>query len=294
MLIEMLKYKRPGGGETEEAFIKKFLMKLKGATKDAFGNVWVTVGESATLFTAHTDTVHRSEGKQKVKVKDGIITTPDGECLGADDGAGVWLLVQMVKAGVPGTYAFFREEESGGHGSVWANENMDLTRFKRAVAFDRRGVDSVITHQFGGRCCSDDFAAALAFDLNALLGDHGFFSPDDTGIFTDTANLGQIPNRTNISVGYECEHGASESLDAVFLGRLRDACLALDWEALPDVPYTLELPMPMAMPMPMARQWLDDIDLERDSYDEVVDWVANSYPEDVADAIWNVLRRVDK
>jgi hypothetical protein len=38
-------------------------------------------------------------------------------CLGADDAAGVWLLCEMIRAGIPGLYVFHRNEERGGRGA---------------------------------------------------------------------------------------------------------------------------------------------------------------------------------
>ena len=39
------------------------------------------------------------------------------DCLGADDGAGVFLMLEMIDANVEGTYIFHRGEERGGWGS---------------------------------------------------------------------------------------------------------------------------------------------------------------------------------
>ena len=192
-----------------------------------------------TLFSCHTDTAGRSEEPHKLGRRidrSTIITVVQGDCLGADDGAGVWLLLQMIDAGVPGTYIFHRGEERGGIGSsgIASYHKNFLARYKRAIAFDRRGTYSVITHQGFGRCCSDAFATKLAEELTTASGDRYFFAPDNTGVFTDTANYTDvIPECTNVSVGYYSEHTANEMLDLEYLYALRDACLALDWEALP-------------------------------------------------------------
>jgi hypothetical protein len=105
--------------------------------------------------------------------------------------------------------------------------------FDRAIAFDRRGTDSVITHQGYGRCCSDIFGQALATALN---GDdfNLMYSTDDSGVYTDTAEfVDNIPECTNISIGYYSEHGEREHLDVNHLQRLADAVLLFDWDALP-------------------------------------------------------------
>jgi len=97
-----------------------------------------------------------------------------------------------------------------------------LVGVRAAIALDRKGYRSVITHQ-GSRCCSDTFAHSLADGLSLGMG------LDDTGLFTDTANYTHlIPECTNLSVGYERQHTAKESLDVAFLCRLLDSLLHLD------------------------------------------------------------------
>ncbi len=192
---------------------------------------------STTLFNAHLDTVHKHPGKRKVKYdqKAGIVSSTDGTPLGADDGAGVWLLLEMIDAGVPGYYLFTVGEECGGIGAKFMATNHILKSFDRAIAFDRRGTSSVITHQAFGRCCSDVFAQTLADELNFVLPDgYAYLMPDDTGIYTDTAEyIDVIPECTNLSTGYNFEHTAHETLDINYLAALRDACITIDWGALP-------------------------------------------------------------
>jgi len=106
-----------------------------------------------------------------------------------------------------------------------------LRQFSRAVAFDRKGTGSIITHQFCGRTCSDEFAADLAEKL-AAAGLAGY-KKDSGGTFTDTANYADvIPECTNVSVGYELEHTKEETLDLHHVVALAAAVVAIDWEAL--------------------------------------------------------------
>lgn len=201
--------------------------------------VMVTDEKSDTLFSCHTDTVHWHGGRQQVVYDEnlGVIYT-DGEssdCLGADDGTGVWLMLEMIACGVPGTYIFHRGEECGGVGSRWLRENEQdfLKRFKRAIAFDRKDVWNVITHQGGQRCCSGEFAEKLYDALNKT-NDALIYDEDDTGVFTDTKNyVYLIPECTNLSVGYYDQHTSNERQDVRHAMRLLSACLEVDWEALP-------------------------------------------------------------
>jgi hypothetical protein len=236
-LVEMLAYARPHNSRTESEFVYRFLHCLPGLGYDKFGNAMLRIGTAPVLWSSHTDTVHHQEGKQRVIVKGDLAMLAKGkrgDCLGADDAAGIWLMCEMVRARVPGMYVFHAGEEHGGLGSGWLAKNRAdlLSGIKYAIALDRKGTDSVITHQ-GERSCSDAFATALAAKLNAS--DPGFrFKPDDTGLFTDTANyVDLIGECTNLSVGYEGAHGPGETLDLAFITRLRDALVTFDCDGLP-------------------------------------------------------------
>lgn len=232
VLMEMLTYKRPGGSKAEKAFIRRFIMPL-GVTKDAFGNLYKRIGTAPVLWSSHTDTVHKTGGRQAVRFVDGFASAPDknSNCLGADCTAGVFLMREMILAGVEGLYIFHREEEVGGRGSEFiATKNSSLLAgIKYAIAFDRRGTNSVITHQWGGRCCSDDFAVSLGHALKMA------HEPDDGGSFTDTANYTHLIGEcTNLSVGYYKEHSRNESLDTSYVLELLEALLTLNVRDLPQ------------------------------------------------------------
>ena len=57
---------------------------------------------------------------------------------------------------------------------------------------------------------------------------------DPTGSFTDSYSFfDSVPECINLSVGYYNQHSKQESQDITFLEDLIDACIAMDWEALP-------------------------------------------------------------
>jgi hypothetical protein len=204
--------------------------------RDGAGNLHVDTRLSSsnrTLFVAHVDTVHRKEGPNKIK-QTSTHWYADGAALGADDGAGVAMLMHLMYSGVPAYYIFTQGEECGGIGATWLAKHWGdgLAQFDRAIAFDRRGIDSVITHQGRGRCCSDAFADALSDALNADL--TLMYLPDNTGVYTDTAEFIEvIPECTNISVGYYSEHSDKESLDILHFQALADRVALIDWDSLP-------------------------------------------------------------
>ena len=231
-LLDMMETCRPGQSPEEEAFIETYLAPL-GGFRDDYGNTLVEVavpeGHPRILWSCHTDTVHRHGGSQKVEVSSGIAWTSDGSCLGSDDTVGIWLALEMIQAQVPGVYVFHRDEESGGGGSGWMAKHASefLGAFDCAIALDRANYGDVITHQGGQRCCSEEFANALA----GLLG--GSFKPCDGGVFTDTANyVDAIGECTNLSVGYFKQHGPMEHTNLSFAASLRDALIKADWTKL--------------------------------------------------------------
>ncbi len=225
-LKAILSLKRPAHSPTEETFVDDLFRRLApyGAWQDDFGNIHTRLGDAPVLWSCHTDTVHKSHGKQGLSLIDGFYTSHSGECLGADDAAGIWLMCEMIRANVSGWYIFHRAEEIGGLGSKHISQSppSGFKALQCAIAFDRKGYHSVITHQ-GGRTCSDVFATSLSQSLGMD------YRPDDTGLFTDTANYtGLIGECTNLSVGYFDAHSAKESLDTRFLKRLLQKLIALD------------------------------------------------------------------
>ena len=240
-LARALSVKRPHNTPAVSDFTEWLFNALPAELKsftsvDGAGNLHIDnrIAGSKTLFIAHVDTVHREVGANKIR-KTATHWYADGAPLGADDGAGVAMLMHLIHADVKGYYIFSQGEECGGIGAKHiADKHKDLLKqFDRAIAFDRRGIDSVISHQGMGRCASDVFCQALASALNEH-NDNLMYSPDDTGVYTDTAEFtDDIPECTNISVGYYNEHGDRENLDIVHFAALAIAVAKLDWEALP-------------------------------------------------------------
>ena len=193
------------------------------------------------MFTSHLDTVHREGGAQVLCVDETGLCFAENDdgtpsILGADDAAGVFIMVEMIKARRPGLYMFFFCEERGGIASSEYADCYCPTYIKQCISFDRRGYSDVITHQMSGRCCSNEYAIALSDELSRLFGTKHLvgYHPCDEGVFTDSANfVDVIPECTNISVGYFCEHTVNEYLDTSFLCDLADVLCKLNFNKLP-------------------------------------------------------------
>lgn len=263
LLVTILSWPRPHDSYAEKKFRSWLAAQIKAADKDAAvlylggGSLYVEPAVADTpytqvLFSCHIDTVDSSisgaprivKGKETHKVKKltydpnfGVIcldkATETGTCLGADDGVGVWLMLEMIRAGVPGGYIFHTGEECGGVGSraMAADYKSVLEKYKVALAFDRPHNDEVITHQRGQECASKECGDALC----GMLNDFGFkYATSTKGVFTDTANYRKlIPECFNLGVGYDSQHGVNEMLDYAHAAALKDALLGVHWNELP-------------------------------------------------------------
>ena len=226
----------PMGHETE---VLEFLPDLE---IDKFGNYYKVIeGDDTTMFTSHLDTADRAQLPTSLlsKIEDGdeYIYTDGKSILGADDKAGVAVMLYMMENKIPGIYYFFIGEERGGIGSRdLASEYSSfefLKNVKKCVSFDRRKTGSVITSQYGRVCCSNEFATALCKEYNKS----GLnLSTDPTGVFTDSASfIDDISECTNVSVGYNNEHTAREIQNMTYLEKLAKASLKVNWSQLPAV-----------------------------------------------------------
>lgn len=287
-LIDILSTCRDGGSAGEKEIIRKHIETIDGIECDTYGNYYVQLGRpNGVMFACHTDTVHRPKDPVRQEIgffSDSMLAVMEADkILGADDGAGIELMLTMIEHNVPGLYVFHRDEEIGGQGSSHiAKDPWMLEGITKCISFDRKGYDDVITHQGGMRCCSDMFANALAKDLNSKHVKLAF-KPDDSGLFTDSANYTHLISEcTNLSVGYFNQHTNKELLDVEFLDRMVKACINVNWAGLPAMrdPKAWEDSYKwgtynMYGRLPDFKDWF-----------EVYEWV-NRHPEDAADYIYD-------
>lgn len=240
LLLQILRTHRPSWASTK--WFEPLLMQALGSgmhyVKDKHGNYFVLVGDSEqsdVAFTSHLDTVARptSAAPDVGCTNKGVLFVKNpqqADCLGADCGAGIYLMLEMLRRGVHGRYCFFVDEEVGCEGS--AASVKDDTGFwagvKAMISFDRRG-DGIITHQRYMRCCSDTFAKTLAERLGRTE------QHLQKGVYTDSAEfVGIIPECTNVGVGYMHEHTPDEVLDLSILGSVLGRVLSP--ETFKDLP----------------------------------------------------------
>lgn len=233
--ISLVSKTNPYGSED---YILNILPELN---KDMFGNYYYIIGENPqTMFTAHLDNHCENDDQVTIKTEnnnsgDEFILTDGNTILGADDKAGVVVLLYMIYNNIKGLYYFFIGEESGCIGSKNLYSKYDeidyLRNIKRCVTFDRKDINSIITFQSEIPCCSIKFANALQkeynkFDINLEL--------DSTGVWSDGAEfINKIKDCTNLSVGFYNEHENSEKQNISYLDRFCKASINISWDELP-------------------------------------------------------------
>jgi len=236
LLLSMLSYKRPEGTMTQKIFCERFLQPVMG-DPDLSGNyihvVYNSDGSSPNIcFTAHHDTVHKTEGMQKVLYDPhlDVAYVDHDECLGADCTTGIFLVLRMIEAKVPGIYVVHAGEEIGCVGSTALIRDYPswLMNTDAVISFDRYGTKSVITHQMGRRTASESFAESLA----EVLGMPNLL-PDPDGSYTDSNEYVDVVGEcTNLSVGYYSQHTKKEYQDVAYAIELKDALITADWSKL--------------------------------------------------------------
>lgn len=213
--------------------------------------------KSKVLFSSHIDTCHiplvSDEKPQKLAFDAQLghifLDTDNrehGYVLGADDGAGIYIMLRMIEAKVPGVYVFHEGEERGGIGSrkLLLDHREWLGNFNIAVAFDRAQTYEVIHTQGGDACASIKCATELS---KALSNEFLSYECSANGSFTDTKTYRNVISECfNIGVGYAFQHSPAEYLDVFHLEALAEQCCKVKWDELPVLrdPEAVSWPKP--------------------------------------------------
>lgn len=232
VFLSLTEYTTPWGTESD---LENLLPK--GVQKDRWGNYYIKVGNSKTIFTCHLDNYCKTKVKINHVIDGNIIKTDGKSILGGDNKAGVTCLLYLIDQSVPGYYFFFAGEEPILSGGCWGSTQVvqhksDLIKqFDRAIAFDRKMTGSIITRQMAQSCCSDEFADALISQFSKFGVQ---MKKDPTGYYTDTGNMIELVSEcTNISIGVWNEHHNEEYVDISYVETIAKAAAKIDWESLP-------------------------------------------------------------
>lgn len=219
LLKKILLIERPSGFEQKlTSLILNYCKDIPNLTYylDDHSNLFITKNTNnqrwVSCIIAHQDMVLAGPGPRTMSIRNGQIRgfqkgTGIPCNLGADDGLGVCIALQLLTILPDIKVIFTTQEEVGGLGAVRACSNREF--FKNINFFvqaDRRGSSDVITHTNGINVTSKEFIADIS-DLMVQYNykvNSGTFT--DVGVFVETFSTVGI----NISVGYMNEHSSSE------------------------------------------------------------------------------------
>lgn len=162
----------------------------------------VAIGDTPIALVAHLDTVFSKMPNDIYydRVKN-VMWSPTG--LGADDRAGVYSIVQIIKKGYRPTIIFTTDEEKGCLGSIELVKDIPNapTELKYIIQLDRRGSNDCVFYD----CINEEFEEYV--ETFGFVTHCGSFS-DISAICPDWGVAG-----VNLSIGYYNEHTESEILN---------------------------------------------------------------------------------
>ena len=164
----------------------------------------IAVSEQSQIgVVAHCDTVFTVPPKRSEIYYDtqkNVIWSPDG--LGADDRAGVFIILKLLQKGIKPTIILTTGEENGGLGAQEITKDYPHNEFnlKFLIQLDRRGSNDCVFYHCGNR------------DFIHRIETYGFI--EKYGTFTDISFLAPAWDiaAVNLSVGYVDEHSYQERL----------------------------------------------------------------------------------
>lgn len=167
------------------------------ATKDYI----IAVGDIPVGIVAHADTVFKKPPQRIFyDERKNVMWSPEG--LGADDRAGIFAIIQILKTGLRPTIIITADEEMGGLGasSLIRAFKKSPTELKYLIQLDRRdGIDCVFYDCDNPKF--EEYVESFGFVTN-------FGSFSDISILCPIWKIAGV----NLSIGYQDEHSYSETL----------------------------------------------------------------------------------
>ena len=215
LLKKLYSIHSPSGKEDKMiAFLVSCLKSLPGVRlgKDSYGNLYAWKGESETYpcIVAHLDQVQRNHPRdfRAIETRDiifGFSAKEHSFCgLGADDKNGILIALETLKKYDSMKAVFFKEEETGCHGSSHA-EIKFFEDCRYVIQCDRRGNSDLITNIGCSDLCSEKFIQDIDPEKWGYK--------EETGMMTDVEALkerGLNVSAVNISVAYYQPHTNEE------------------------------------------------------------------------------------
>lgn len=159
------------------------------------------VGDIPVVLVAHLDTVFTEPVKTiYFDSSKNVLWSPEG--LGADDRAGVFAIIKIIRAGYKPHIIFTTDEEVGAKGAVALIEKVKepFAEMKYIIQLDRRGTCDCVFYD----CDNKDFVRYVE--------QFGFI--ENFGTFSDISEICPAWGiaGVNLSVGYIDEHSVAETL----------------------------------------------------------------------------------
>lgn len=187
---------------TQGELHKTMAVYLKSKYKDVIitKDYIVAIGDIPIALVAHLDTVFKYPVTNLYyDQRKNVLWSSEG--LGADDRAGVFAILQIIKSGLRPSVIFTTDEEKGGQGAAaLASKECPIPNLKYIIQLDRRGTNDCVFYD----CYCPEFTQYI----------ESFGFVERFGSFSDISFL--CPQwkicGVNLSVGYENEHSVSETL----------------------------------------------------------------------------------
>lgn len=181
--------------------MSKFLKQRYPADKVIETDAYlIAEGDIPIALVAHLDTVFKSIPVEIFyDTKKNVIWSPTG--LGADDRAGVFAIVQILRSGLRPHIIFTTDEEIGGVGaSILAGTVCPFKDLRYMIQLDRRGANDCVFYD----CNNLDFVEYI--EKFGFVENFGSFS--DISFLAPEWGVAAV----NLSVGYMDEHSMVERL----------------------------------------------------------------------------------
>ena len=180
------------------------------------------IGQIPIALVAHMDTVFPKPAKDIFYDKEkNVIWSPSG--LGADDRAGVFSILEIIKRGFLPHIIFTTDEEIGCvGGTILSYEECPFKDLKYIIELDRRGTNDCVFYD----CDNPDFTEYVSkFGFVEAIG-----SFSDISMICEGWGIAGV----NLSIGYRDEHSVSETLYVnAMLSTIDKVCTMLSEKEIP-------------------------------------------------------------
>lgn len=214
----------------------------------------IAEGDIPIALVAHLDTVFPKPAKEILYDRQkNVIWSPAG--LGADDRAGVFAIIQIIRKGYRPHIIFTTDEETGAQGAMaLGKEKCPFKDLRYMIELDRRGSNDCVFYD----CDNPEFIKYV----------EKFGFAEAIGSFSDISVLMEdwLIAGVNLSIGYRDEHSISEVLFVEhMLNTIQRVCNMLDEKEIPKFEF-----IPYEYNSPYAFNWYR---LYKNDYDKNKCWL---------------------